>query len=197
MDRRKAIQQTGLFVGASLGMPALLTLLESCQSQSRLDWTPQFFTEAEAHCISTLVDMILPRTDTPGALDVKVDVFLDKLFAEAYEEAEKQSLKAEIAAFDAKCKTAHGKIFAQLSPAIRTQVLEAEEKNTAKYNPSVWGKTVGEQVPIAFYRSMKAMAIWAYFSTEEIGKELLSYDPVPGAYLGCMPLSEVGNRWSL
>ncbi len=41
------------------------------------------------------------------------------------------------------------------------------------------------------------MAIWAYFTSEEIGENVLSYDPIPGKYEPCKPLSEVGNKWSL
>ena len=54
-------------------LPSIISLLQSCKSESRLDWQPLFFEEEEARFISALVDTILPPTDTPGALDVGVD----------------------------------------------------------------------------------------------------------------------------
>jgi hypothetical protein len=30
-----------------------------------------------------------------------------------------------------------------------------------------------------------------------VGKEVLNYDPVPGHYDGCVPLSDIGNAWTL
>ncbi len=197
MDRRKALQRTGLLAGATVLMPSILSLFQSCKKENRLDWQPAFLKEEEAKTISALVDMILPRTETPGALDVKADMFIDKVFAETYDIAGQENIRAEIAAFNADCKNKFGAIFIDLSEADRTKVLQEAEATTGKFNPGVWGTFVGEQKPIGFYRSMKSMAIWAYFTSEEMGKKVLSYDPIPGNYEPCKPLSEVGNRWSL
>ena len=162
-----------------------------------MDWKKQFFTNAEAECISALVDTILPRTETPGALDVNVDVFLDRIFAQTYDEAGQAKVRADIFAFNSKCKKIHGAIYSKLSDNDQVNVLQKEELDSGKYSQGVWGKAVGEQQPIGFYRSIKSMAIWAYCTSEKIGKEVLSYDPIPGEYLGCIPLSDIGNKWSL
>ena len=106
-------------------------------------------------------------------------------------------MRDEIAVFNADCKENFGDVFANLNKAKRTEVLTTAEKSSGKFNPGVWGTAIGEQEPIGFYRSMKSMAIWAYFTSEEIGEKVLNYDPIPGDYDGCKPLSEVGNRWSL
>jgi hypothetical protein len=197
MNRRKALQQTALLVGATVLMPSMLSLFQSCKNENRLDWQPAFLNEEEAKTISILVDRILPRTETPGALDVKADMFIDKVFAETYNKAEKESIRGEIATFNADCKKKFGAIFMDLSEADQTKVLQEAEATTEKFNPGVWGTSVGEQKPIGFYLSMKSMAIWAYFTSEEMGEKVLSYDPIPGNYEPCKPLSEVGNRWSL
>ena len=151
----------------------------------------------EAKIISTLVDMILPRTDTPGALDVKVDLFIDKVWAKTRNAEEQQSIRDQITAFNADCVSNYGDSFINLTVTDRIQVLKTAEAISGKFGNGVWGKSVGKQEPIGFYRSLKAMAIWAYFTSEEIGEKVLSYDPIPGDYEGCKPLSEVGNRWSL
>src|SRR5690606_2819853 len=197
MDRRKAIQRTGQLAATTLLMPSMLTLLQSCKEENRLNWQPTFLKEEEAKTISALVDMILPRTDTPGALDVKVDLFIDKVFAETYDAAGQEHMRAEIAAFNADCKKKFGSIFIGLNKVDQTKVLEEAETSSGKINPGVWGTSVGEQKPIGFYRTIKSMAIWAYFTSEEIGEKVLNYDPVPGIYEPCKPLSEIGNRWSL
>lgn len=197
MDRRKALKSTGLLAGAAIAMPSMLSLLQSCKNESRLDWQPLFFTEEEAQTVSTLVDMILPRTATPGALDVKVDLFLDKVIAKTYDKEGQQQMRSEIAAFNKDCKENFGDMFYALDEADRIKVLEAAESSSGKINPGVWGKTIGKQEPVGFYRSLKSMTIWAYSTSEEIGENLLSYDPVPGNYEPCKPVSEVGNRWSL
>ena len=197
MDRRKALQKTGLLAGATLAMPSLLSLLQSCRNESRSDWSPLFLTAHEAKTISAIVDMILPRTDTPGALDVKVDMFIDTVWAKTMNAEGQQKIRTDIEAFDASCASDFGDVFVNLKEADRIKVLSAAETSSGKFNPGVWGTTIGDQEPIGFYRSLKSMAIWAYFTSEEIGENVLNYDPIPGDFKGCIPLLEVGNRWSL
>lgn len=186
-----------MMAGGALVLPTMLSLLESCKSESRLDWQPLFFDEDEAAFVAALVDTILPRTDTPGALDVKVDVFLDRVFAKTYDDEGQQMVRTEMARFNENCKKAHGKVFARLDAAGRADALSSAEASDGKFAGTVWGTAVGPQEPVGFYRTMKAMALWAYASSEEIGKNVLSYDPIPQEYDGCLPLDEVGNSWSL
>jgi len=197
MERRKALKKTGTITGGALLFPSMIALLQSCKEQSRIDWKPLFLDVNEAQFISSLVDTILPTTDTPGALDVKVDVFLDKVFAETYDDKAKKELRSEIATFNNNCKQNFGGSFVNLSQADKDAVLKKEEASGAKFNGTVWGGAVGKQEPIGFYRSMKSMAIWAYMTSEEIGKNVLSYDPIPGSYKACIDVSTVGNKWSL
>ncbi len=197
MDRRKALQNTGLLAGATLVIPSFLSLLQSCKTEPRLDWQPLFFTKDEALLVSSLVDTILPRTETPGALDVKADMFLDKVFAKTYDEKAREKVRSDMAQFNADCTQQFGDAFADLGETDKVAMLKAMEATSGKFNGSVWGTSVGKQEPVGFYRSLKSMAIWAYFTSEEIGEKVLSYDPVPQEYDGCKPVSEVGNRWSL
>ena len=197
MNRRNALRRTALLAGSAMATPTLLSLLQSCKEQKRVDWVPQFLSQDQAVFVSSFVDTILPKTATPGVLDVKVDIFIDLMYAKAYHEGAQQYVVAEIEKFNTNCKNDFGDVFANLTPEDKTAVLKKAEAETAKFNPGVWGTAVGEQKPVAYYRQLKSMALWAYFSSEEVGKNILSYDPIPGEYLGCIPLSDVGNTWSL
>ena len=197
MDRRSALKKAGVLACSAVAIPSLFSLLQSCKSENRLGWQPLFFTESEAKTIAAILDMILPRTDTPGALDVKSDIFIDKVIAMTYDEEAQAKMRSEIAAFNSECEKNFGNAFIELNASDKEKVLQAAEANSGKFSPGVWGTAVGKQEPIGFYRSLKSMAIWAYFSSEEIGKNVLAYDPIPGTYEPCMPLSEGQNRWSL
>jgi hypothetical protein len=197
MDRRSALKKTGLLVGATVAIPSIFSILQGCKDEPRLTWQPEFFSEDEAKTIGGIVNMILPRTDTPGALDVNVDVFIDKVIAQTYDAEGQEHMRNEIASFNANCEANYGAVFINLDKAKRIEVLKAAEKNSGKFNPGIWGKTIGDQEPIGFYRALKSTAIWAYSTSEEVGENVLNYLPVPGAYEGFKPVSEVGNRWSL
>lgn len=197
MNRRDALRKTGLLAGSAVAAPSLLSLLQACSQTPRLNWTPIFLDENQASFISSFVDTILPKTETPGALDVKTDIFLDMVYAKTYSPEGQAKVKADIDQFNADCKAKYGKVFAELSPEDKIACLKDQEANTATFNRGVWGTAVGEQKPVGFYRQLKSQALWGYFSSEEIGKNVLNYDPIPGEYLGCIPVSEVGKVWSL
>ena len=197
MNRRTALRNAGHTAGALILIPSLLTLLHSCKSASRVDWQPLFLSDEEARFISSMVDTLLPRTTTPGALDVKVDIFLDTLMAKTYNVEEQKNVRSEMAAFNEMCSKDHGGEFADLDQSGKAAALQVAETNSATFNGGVWGTAVGEQAPVAFYRRLKAMAVWAYCSSEEIGEHVLKYDPIPQEYLGCIPLKEGEHRWSL
>lgn len=197
MNRRDALRKTALFAGSAVAAPTLLSLLHSCAKQDRLTWTPQFLNEDQARFISSFVDTILPKTATPGALDVKTDIYIDLVYAKAYDKEGQEKVVLEIEKFNADCKSKYGDVFADLSLEDKTACLKDHEASSPKFNGRVWGTAVGKQEPAGFYRSLKSMALSAYFSSEEVGKNILNYDPIPGEYLGCIPLSDVGNTWSL
>jgi hypothetical protein len=197
MNRRDALRKTALFAGSAVAVPSMLSLLQACSKQDRLTWTPQFLGEDQARFISAFVDFLLPKTETPGGLDVKADIFIDSIYAKTYDEAGQKNVVAEIEKFNAACKAAYGKVFADLSIEDKTKCFQDHEAKSPKLPKNVWGTAVGPKEPIGFYRSLKSTALWAYFTSEEIGKNVLSYDPIPGEFKGCIPVSEVGNTWSL
>lgn len=197
MDRRTALRKTALIAGATAAAPSLFSILQSCQQQPRIDWQPAILSQEQAVFISSLVDTLLPRTATPGGLDMKVDMFIDSAINQLFDENGQKAIKAEMDGFDAECREKQGNNFSRLNAEKRAVFLRDKEKESPKFNGKVWGTAVGVQQPVGFYRTIKNMALWGYFSSEEIGKNVLSYDPIPGHYKGCIPLSDVGNSWSL
>jgi hypothetical protein len=200
MERREVLRQISWLVGGAVTAPTLLGLLQSCTPDGAADpgWTPEFFSKEEARFLTAYVDTLLPRTATPGGLDVGVDRFIDKVMAATTPaDGQPNPMQEGILEFDGNARTRFGKVFHELEADQRGQLFSEAEKSP-RYQPAVWGTAVGEQPPIGFYRSLKSMALWAYLSSEKIGTEVLVYDPVPGDYDGDIPLSETGGKaWSL
>jgi hypothetical protein len=199
MERREVLRQINWLVGGAVTAPTLLGILQSCTpDEPDLGWTPDYFSEEEARFLTSYVDTLLPRTATPGGLDVGVDRFIDKVKAATTRaDEERNPMREGILQFDEDARTRFGKVFYQLEAGQREQLFSEAEKSP-RYQPAVWGTAVGEQPPIGFYRSLKSMALWAYLSSERIGTEVLVYDPIPGEYDGDIPLSATGGRaWSL
>ncbi|MEK6476291.1 gluconate 2-dehydrogenase subunit 3 family protein [Catalinimonas sp. 4WD22] len=197
MNRREALKQSGLILGYTLSASTLSQLWTACKSEPQLTWKPQFFTEAQAKTVSAMAECILPRTETPGAKDLGIDQYIDVFVKNIYSEKDQQNFTQGIQAFEEGCQKVHGKTFANLSAEDQEAFLLEQEKKAGHINHAIWGETIGDIKPVPFYRQFKAIVISAYFSSEEVGKNLLTYEPVPGDQKGCIPLSEVGNVYSL
>ena len=52
-----------------------------------------------------------------------------------------------------------------------------------------------ESIP-PFFATLKELATVGYFTSEPGATKAVRYDPVPGDYRGCVPLSEIGRAWA-
>ena len=197
MKRREAFKKTALALGVTASGSTLTSLLTACQEQDRNTWKPKFFNEEDVKIISAICDTILPKTDTPGALELNVDVFVDLMINDTLPDREKEHIKTTFDKFKSDCQSRFSKSFEKLDNGQKEELLTEMEKESNNFLPSVWGMTIGKQPPIDFYRRIKQFTLVGYYTSEYIGKNVLVYDPIPGEQKGCIPLSGVGNSWSL
>lgn len=200
MNRRTLLRSITFLTGTTLAGGSLMGVLQACKPDgpAPASWVPRFLKPEEARFLTAYVDTLLPRTTTPGGLDVGVDAFIDRVLdATVTDRSGNIPLQDGMLDFDADATRHFGRVFVELEAGQREQLFSEAEKSP-RYQPSVWGTAVGEQPPIGFYRSLKSMALWGYLSSEVVGTELMNYDPVPGEYDGDIALSSVGGRaWSL
>src|SRR5258708_28803535 len=77
--RRSAIKS---IAAAAVGLPAAAQHSHPEASvQISAAYTPKIFRPSEMKWVATLVDLIIPPTDTPGASDAQVPAFIDRLLA--------------------------------------------------------------------------------------------------------------------
>lgn len=197
MDRREALKRSGLLMGVALSASALAALMQSCSNSERLSWMPRFFAEDEAQTVAAIVDQILPTTETPGGLDLQVDMFVDLMMSDSLLESDQKHVKTGMQDFMKSCRLEHGKDFHQLSSESQVEILKQLGEDTNTFNVAVWGSPIGDQAPIDFYRRIRQFALIGYFSSETIGTEVLAYDPIPGEYNACTPLQDGQKLWTL
>jgi hypothetical protein len=181
ISRREAIQRAALLAGVALS-PAWLHAGERIRqaAPAKISFTP-----AQAATVRAVADRILPRTDTPGAVDVGVPAFIDRFHAEFMTPAEQQLVMKGLSEVEAAAKAAGGASFATLPGPRQDEVLRG------------LARAQEEQAESAF-RLMRAVTVLGYFTSVEVGRNVLHYDPVPGGYQPCVPIEEVGRRnWTL
>lgn len=190
MDRRKALKNIGLTTGFVVATPSLLSLLQSCKSDAAT-WVPEYLTADEGAVVKSLVDIFLPKTDTPSASDVNVPQFIDVYMKDVPSTEEQQEMRGKFDKLIAKLKADYGENLGKVTEENYKAVLDTY---LAK------GEKTGDDKDIAeIIGNLKWMSINAYRNSELVGETILAYDPVPGAYIGCAPLQELtgGKSWSL
>ncbi|MEM9650243.1 MAG: gluconate 2-dehydrogenase subunit 3 family protein [Bacteroidota bacterium] len=215
MDRRKALKNMGIAIGYSVATPTLISLMQGCKSETTLEWAPEFFTQDEGAALTKLVDIILPKTDTPSASEVQVHIFIDRFVDQVMEKKEQDFTKMSMAHFLEKAMTDSGKGKAgdlssdDLEPVLAEalKVTKADEmKNleaVQQYNEAMAeGKEASLDNAVsrfAFAKSLRDITIWGYKTSEYVGEQVLEYLPVPGEYIGCGDVNELtgGKAWSL
>jgi len=180
LSRREAIRRAALLAGVVLS-PEWLSLVDRVTPAAQaLSLTP-----AQGTIVSAIADRIIPRTDTPGAADVGVPAFIDRLYGEFMTAAERQMLTDGLEAVEAAARAAGGASFraltAERQDAVLRDIARAEE-----------GREQG------FFRLIRSATVLGYFTSEQVGRNVLHYDPVPGRYDGCLPIDQVGRRnWTI
>lgn len=210
MKRRTALKTISLGVGVTISGSALMGVLGSCKSETTATgWQPSYLSPRDASLVTEIADIILPPTETPGAKDVGVIVYMDGIIDQVYKAEDKEKFAAGLA--ECKKKLASYKEEDDSYDIDREEITSVVQEYLGKYSQEEWddfnGMVYGdppddlaelEKYNISsFLKSVKDLSIAAYFGSEIIGTEHLSYLPIPGEYLGCIPLSDVGNAWSL
>jgi hypothetical protein len=187
IDRREALRKTALLMGAAVSASALAGIMQGCKASPELTYTPDFFTKEQAQLVSELAEVIIPKTDTPGAKDAGVPGFIDKLLKECYKKEDQDNYLAGLGEFDAAAKTAYGDTFIYLSPEKQLEFVKAQNEAALK---------MSKEEPTAkrpFILSTKELTLLGFFTSEPGATQVLQYEAVPGSYKGCIPLSEAGN----
>ena len=174
MTRREALQHTALLLGISLSPSAINRAL----AQLARDATsgPLYLSAARFASASAMAEALLPRTDTPGAIDVGVPPFIDVAYGLFMDDEQRSRLEELLDHATAN----------RFSDAALPEQQQSLRDLGAE--GSAWRNAL---------REFRRTAMTAYFTSERVSKEMFNYDPIPGRFDADIPLSEVGGRaWS-
>ena len=208
MDRRTALKNLSIGVGYAVATPTILNILSSCTAEDS-GWKPLFLSSEEKHIVTHLADIILPTTDTPGALDVNVPQFIDMMYHDIEQKGNQNLFKKGAivfsklfkSEFNTEAKDGEKGQFETLLASLFNLSDEATEtlfKQQRHYSNTFTDSEKDNFMLYKFLISVRRYTLLGYFSSEKVGEEVLNYDPIPGQQLGCIPLKDVpnGRTWS-
>lgn len=166
MNRREALARTAWILGGALSAPTLHAMNrweKMVTKQMAPGQGNAILSEAQQAITSRVAALIIPRTDTPGALDVGVPGFIELMLRDCYQKP------AQIA-FLTGLGELENKKFLTLSTDRQINLLQQIEADA--------GKASGP----AFWRIVKELTLLGYFSSEEGIRASFDYQPIPGRF---------------
>ena len=184
LTRRKAIRNAVLLLGGSISVAQISPLISDVAAMSA-NYIPKFLGKHHFQMNKRLVDLIIPESDTPGALTANVHQFIDVMLDGWAASDTQLRFLNNFNNIDRRSLAMTGKIFTDANRIQQIKLLEVLDKESFSDN--------GTDV---FFREFKALVVFGYYSSEEGASVELRYDRIPGDYMGCIPFSEVGRSWS-
>ena len=190
MNRREALSSVALLLGGTIiGSEVFLsgcTNMDKKIGSAGLNFSPD-----DISFLDEVGETIIPATDTPGAKEAKIGEFMHTIVRDCYAEKEQQIFIDGMGKLNEASKKMNGKSFLESSPAERKSLLTALDKEQKDYS----AKKKPED-PAHYFRMMKELTIWGYFSSEAGATKALRYIAVPGRYEGCVPYKKGDKAWA-
>lgn len=193
MNRREVLQRAALTLGYAISAPVAAAILNGCKASPELTFKPKFFNEEQARFLSALTEAILPRTDTPGAIDAGVPGFIDDVVGTVYSPEQQKNFTDGLAAMQNEFDLVGATVEEQLA-FVKKKNSEALGDGTKAASEGWWAAGQGKSKP--FFLEVKELTISGFFSSEAGATQVLQYNQVPGPFKGCVPLQEVGKAWA-
>jgi gluconate 2-dehydrogenase gamma chain len=130
--------------------------------------------------LEQIADVMIPPTDTPGAIAAGVPEFLRQMLGEWASDETRAQVIGVLESMERLAWSTFGAAFVELPAPQRAEVVRiVDEESIARRD--------------AAYSRFKYLVLVGYYQSEIGATQELRYELVPGAWRSCLPLTEVGR----
>ena len=170
MNRRDLLKK-GIYGLAGVTLSStLISTLQSCSSIEK--YIPLYFSNNEFFLLSNIVDFLVPKTETPGAVEMKVPQFIDIIISETYNNESKNNFSNK---------------FKILIEDFKSNNIDLSDYNSMK---SKFVNDFNNKTHQEIYNQIRDLTVWGFKTSKEIALNVLNYNPIPGYQLGCVDIDK-------
>lgn len=195
MDRRELLHRATMTLGGFISASAASGILAGCVATPEPMAPPMgasaagaFLTADEMATVTAMADQILPKTDTPGAVDVGVPSFVDRMLAGYYTDKERGIIRAGLTQVATDAAEFRGKSFAALTPDEQVSMMKTYDQQAYRVTDPA--------APPHFFRMLKELTLLGYCTSKAGVMATMRYEQIPGPYKGDVPVSTIGKAWA-
>jgi hypothetical protein len=202
MNRREFLQCAALLVSGASASQLGFSLTEA--QRIYLAAAPNFntgeveyFTDSQRKIVAAMCEVIIPRTETPGAIDAGVPRFIELMAAGWLNEDERQIFDAGIREIELRIPQEYGDSFERLSAGEQLEIMQDLEDSASDSPWYEFANVEREFMSDApFICQLKELTIWGFFTSEAGSKQVLRYNPMPMHFDGNTPLDPDDSSWA-
>lgn len=189
MKRRKAIARISLWGASSIAIFSGVNFFYSKK------YFPISRLNEHKELISILADLILPKTDTPGAKDANVSETIIKIVENCFESNLQQTFINGLFEIESCAKSEYGLLFRDCKINRQNTILQEFDKKEQINNIFIL-KVKNKLFGPSFFSILKDLTVKSFFTSEIGATQALQYDYIPGKYIGCLSIQNNQKCWA-
>ena len=188
MQRRDVFKGLALVLGGVVSYSCSQALKVPAAQRKALAGT---MTDEQRAAVYRCADLIIPTTDTPGAIEAGVGEFLDYVISVWYQADEREVFFAGLAQMLEEAQSLYGEHFVALKESYQVALLQASEAREPASSALSFGNNGSK-----FFGKIKELTVIGYYNSKVGATIERRYVPMPGSYDGDYKFSEVGRLWA-
>lgn len=192
MERRELLKMMAASVGATMAVPeSAFARLGSPFDPSELN----FFRPSQREQVAMIAEAIIPKTDTPGAIESGVPGWIEVIVKDCFEPADQQVIVDGLADLTRRCQAAHGKDISRLTGEEQVAFLNKMNNDTLAEKRAA--QKAGKPQRKTFLEQFKDLTKLCYVSSEVGATQSFDFMLVPGKWVASMPLEPGQKVWAM
>jgi len=191
MHRRQALRLLASAATLPLLSQEAFSLFQAVHDQMPEQSALKTLNPHQNSTVTTIAEIIIPQTDTPGAKAARVNEFIDLILTEWYDEEEKSTFLTGLADVDSRTRDLYGKDFVECGEKQQVEVLQAldDEVAAGRAEPDVRRRR-NRPPEKNFFFMMKQLTLVGYYTSQIGFEQELHGEIIPSRHASCVPLEE-------
>lgn len=187
-NRRSVIKHMAIACGLILSSSSLNSLATILGNPADLSRRKAGLLNAnQLIMLREISEVIIPTTDTPGAIAAGVHEFINQFAMGCLNKKEQQQLILGVEKISTQSNPLYQKTFETLSLSQKIELLTRMEKAESPFDST-------DRTNIKY---IKGLVTFAYYTSEIGASQELAYLTIPGGYKGNFKFKGVGKAWAL
>ena len=189
MHRRQALRLLASATTLPLLSREAFSLFQSVHEQLPEQTVLKTLNPRQNATVTTIAELIIPQTNTPGARAARVNEFIDRILSEWYDDEEKSTFMSGLADVDSRARDLWGKDFVECGEKQQVDILQALDDEMATRDEDARRRR-NHPPEKNFFFMMKQLTLVGYYTSQIGFEQEVHGEIIPSRHAGCVPLEE-------